>query len=381
MKTIVYMGCDFPSGNAAAIRVAANVFALNNFGYNVIVLSYDHVMPETGIDKYSENITVVHVQYPMGPSSYIKYLFSIKEYVKVLKSLKTEDIDAVITYDQPAISFLRLKKYCSKKKIALICDCAEWHTTVHLRGIAKWIKAIDISLSMRWAYKSADGIIAISNYLEEFYKNKVEVIRIPPLQYHEREHKELSVSHPRKFIYAGVAGRDKDRLDLIIDAFEKVDGEFAFHVFGMEENEFVQQYEGIDIKISKIRERAKIVFYGYVSHDVILHELHNADFSLLIRNTSRKNNAGFPTKFVECVNYGVPVIANEFSDVRYYVEQYELGLLCENIDKLSATLQDAINISDEKLILLKENCINYRGFFYDSYTRELGEFISLICKN
>ena len=61
-----------------------------------------------------------------------------------------------------------------------------------------------------------------------------------------------------------------------------------------------------------------VSFLGRLPHEDSLAYLKSADCSFIIRDDTRTNNAGFPTKFVEAVTVGTDVIASDISDLREY---------------------------------------------------------------
>lgn len=385
MNSILYMGCDIPDGNASAIRVYSNALALRDYGYKVNILSFDHdfQLQQSLYQKEMDGMCIYHAKYPVGAKDFFLYLFEKNTYKKVIDNIiESTKLDAVIVYDQPTISFLRVRSYCHKKDIAYLCDCAEWHSTAHLWGVAKAVKALDISLSMRYAYKKSDGLIAISSFLENYYKLHTKTMRLVPLQYQQIEYlkverKEINI---RTFIYAGTVDRDKDCLDEIISALSEVEQPFKFVVYGLTEQECLDIWPKEKTAIERIRTHAEISFYGRVKHEEVIKQIRASDFTFLIRKSSRKNNAGFPTKFAESIACGIPVISTNFSDVREYITKYKLGLIVEDGFDLVDSIEKAINLSTDELNTIKENCTCYQEFYYKSHVDEIGAFIKKCLK-
>lgn len=385
-KSIVYIGCDIPSGNASSIRVFSNALALRDYGYKVYILSFDHGYSGAYLDEsVVEGITVLRTSHPSTSKEYAKYLVEKDVYLNAIKRIQDEhnEIQAVIAYDQPGISFIRVLNWCRKNRIAYLCDCAEWHTAVHLKGIARMIKELDIFFSMRFAYKLADGVIAISSFLEKYYNDSTKVIRIPPLQ-NEKVSLDVSTNTANdivRFIYAGVPGKDKDCLDIILRAFANVQNQnFGIKIFGLTEQQCVEVWPETEKHIRSIRNGSIISFEGRVPHHVILAETTASDYSLIIRRSSRKNNAGFPTKFAESIECGTPVVANNFSDVFQYIGQNGFGIQVNDIDCLENALTKAITAGADDIRKMKMNCYYSNAFNYKSYTQILGDYVSGIVR-
>ena len=121
----------------------------------------------------------------------------------------------------------------------------------------------------------------------------------------------------------------------------------------------------------------KINFHGRKPHQETLSFVKAADFSFLIRPSTRKNNAGFPTKFGESIACGTPVIASHFSDVAPIVENYSLGILVEDseTDSIKKGLEKVFAMSRDEIKQLKEHCLACKLFDYRTYSDRLGKFI------
>jgi len=92
---------------------------------------------------------------------------------------------------------------------------------------------------------------------------------------------------------------------------------------------------------------------------------------VLLREPSRKNMAGFPTKFAESMTAGVPVIANATSDIANYIQNGKNGFLVDgfNYEQIFKTLQNCIltlnkeNREEMKIYTKRFNsAFDYRGY-------------------
>ena len=72
-----------------------------------------------------------------------------------------------------------------------------------------------------------------------------------------------------------------------------------------------------------------VAFLGRVPHEQSIAYLKGADCSLIIRDSTRTNNAGFPTKFAEAVTVGVDVIATDISDLKIYSKKSNNVMIVE----------------------------------------------------
>ena len=70
-----------------------------------------------------------------------------------------------------------------------------------------------------------------------------------------------------------------------------------------------------------------MVFHGRVPQSMVPKCLAQMDFSVLLRPNARYAEAGFPTKLVESLSAGVPILANPTSDITQYVRDGREGVL------------------------------------------------------
>lgn len=378
-KTIVYLGSNIPDKTPAAVRVFANALALRDYGFNVKIISTD-IDYQNKFDQ-NEGIDTWHLRRAVSTKEWIKYLVGIKPYTTIIDSIG--DVKAVIAYELPSIAFLKLRQYCLRKGIKLICETAEWqkwNNLGNLGRIARFVRVLDINTSMFYAYKRGDGLIVTSNY----FRNKIDcglpILVLPTLQCHRLSiSKQEKVNTVRKFIYAGGMGYGKDMLCEIIRAFGRVgDRPFKFNILGLTKVQYIERFpEDLSLidKINKSEE--KITFWGKVPHNDVLEEVSKSDFALIIRENSHRNNIGFPTKFGESINCGTPVIVSDFSDVAYYTEKYGVGIITET-NNIIKGIKEALDMDDDSLLKMHEKCRNCTAFHYKGHIEEIGNFVKTI---
>lgn len=379
---IVYIGSNIPDKTPAGVRVFANALALRDYGYDVKLISKD-IDCQTDFD-INAGMETWHLSRPRSTKEWISALIDAKSYIHILE--KIGGVQAVIAYELPSIAFLRLQKYCKRKRIKLICETAEWQKWENLGNlgtIGRIVRVLDINFSMRYAYKKGDGLIVTSSYFSKHFKGCKPTLVLPTLQCHKLDFPKLeNVNAVRRFIYAGGMGYGKDMLHEIIYAFSLVEKRaFEFNILGLTQQQYLERFsedEGIINKINQQGERIK--FWGRMSHNEVLEEVRKSDFSLIIRESSRRNNVGFPTKFGESINCGTPVIVSEFSDVVYYTNRYGVGIITK-IDNILQAINDALNIDDSTLLTMHERCRNCTAFYYKGHIDEIGIFVNEILES
>jgi len=249
-----------------------------------------------------------------------------------IRGLDLRSLQAIIVYHGCAPLLLALRRFCRRRRVALIADCTEWYSPSHITGGPFGPFRWDCELRLRWLQKRTDGVIVVSSYLQEYYESAgIPTLRVPPLvDLEERKWDVLPAaridSDTLTLTYGGTPGRK----DLIGNAIRALPG---------------LRQEGIPVRLKLLgpsREaverllndvvvvqetRTSVECLGQVPHEEVPQQLATADFSILQRPDERFAHAGFPTKVVESLSSGVPVLANPTSDIARYIRDGEEGLL------------------------------------------------------
>jgi glycosyltransferase involved in cell wall biosynthesis len=125
--------------------------------------------------------------------------------------------------------------------------------------------------------------------------------------------------------------------------------------------------------------RNNIVFAGKVQQHQVPAYYKTADFSLLFREHNRKNDAGFPTKFVESMAAGVPVIGNLTSDIGNYLLDGHNGFVLDSVhaDMLADLFVRLNDLTEQQLVALKKaaRTTAVQHFDYRIHQEKLNQFI------
>lgn len=385
--TIIYIGgFSLPDKNAAAHRVLSNGKILNKLGYNIVFIDVDNQLnfKKEGILSYKnvQNFDCWSTPYPKSSKQWITYLSSIEYFLKVLE--KYSDVKAVICYNYQALAFMKIKSYCKKNNIKILADCTEWYSTKGNNLLFKIIKGFDSFLRMRIIQKKLDGVIVISRYLQKYYSAIKNVICIPPLVDLSEEKWKTSVNKSNNeginIVYAGSPGKNKDSLNVIIEALSELKyvSNFVFNIMGMTKDQYLKEYKHHKELIKGLKER--LVFHGRLSHTESLKWVKMADFSMFIRENSRMNNAGFPTKFAESISLGTPIVTNETSDLREFLVEGKNGfyLNTHNKELMISKLNIILTLDKNIIKEMKQNCNNSGMFHYEKYIKNFDVIIKEI---
>jgi glycosyltransferase involved in cell wall biosynthesis len=381
--TIIYVGAfRFPDRDAAAKRVLANGYVLRNLGYKVIFAGGEQRESDGGqyfhgfeyysqseLDRGNRSMYQKLKDYKNGGHNTIRWMMDF---------IKSNKIDYVISYNASFIFQMRIYYFCKKNNIKIIGDCTEWYESEHLPG-GKWgLASLDNYLKMKYGFTKIRNLIVISNYLADFYKNKkANLIVIPPLLVTDKIesplfHKGISNSKAKRIIYAGNPGK-KDNLIEIIQVLGRREflNSIQLTIIGVSREEFLRQNE-VEIPMN-------ISFLGRLPYNQVKIQYYNADFSIILRPNKRYANAGFPTKFVESLSFGIPVIATKTSDLDKYLIDGKNGFWAQGNSEgdLLMVLLKVSTLSYNDLAQMKANAYHASlEFDFEHYMLDLGKFIN-----
>ncbi|EIF5084242.1 glycosyltransferase [Clostridium perfringens] len=365
---ILYVGpFIMPDGNAAAHRVLQNakIFNICGFYTTFVELRNGDKEVQEDIRKFCD-YNIWKIKYKSKKDRMWKEKAVIEKIIEYYG-----DVVAIMGYNLPSTVTMLIMNICKKNSIKYLVDCTEWYSTKHMSFFKKPFFALDNFLTMRILNKKADGIIVISTYLENYYKTCKNVIRIPPLVdkeegiWNNRNKKDNNVI---RFIFSGTLRKGKDNLKSCIDSIKKVDNA-VLDIYGVTEEEYYKVYN-----IKKNEKNEKIIFHGFVSHNESISAIKNADYMFLIREASRKNNAGFSTKLVESISAGTAVVGTDTSDLRYLIDRYSCGYIIPY--KLEEMEKGIEEIAKKPRIILTKECTEL--FDYRNYVKNIKHFLKSV---
>lgn len=386
-KTVAIVGrFNFPTGDAASTRVIGVGKILKDLGYDVVFVG--KCMNPNNHDCLSGDFEGFnYFNIPNKPSLANRarqIIFSGKMTVSILEK-KAIKPSIIIYYGNSSTYLKPLLKYTRNKKIKLITDIVEWYDPGQVNG-GKWSPMLwDVNYTIQKLIPKCDGVIAISSFLQNFYNEKgMTTIRVPQL--FDIEDSKWDFDHVTSFnksslnlVYAGVPGK-KDSIDVIIKSVKTIIDQghsIKLHLFGPNPDQIkdvLGSDQGLVNDLSGV-----IVFHGRINHDKIPFNLAKADFSVLIRPDMRYAHAGFPTKFVESLAAGVPVIANLTSDIGFYLHEESNGFIVNDnsVEQLVDTLSKAIKINEITKIKMKENAKDeaLNSFYYKNHIDRFKDFL------
>lgn len=373
-RNILYIGgFELPDKNAAAHRVLANSKAIRDNGHNVILAGVDRNAVNSGAFLV-QGFKCYSLKYPTSFYQWINYLVSIRSSLRIIKE---NNIDTIICYNYQSIAFFRLLQYAKKKRIQIYADCTEWYEPSG-NLVFKLIKSVDVNLRMKYIQTRLNGLIVISDYLEEYYQRKgvTNIINVPPLvDLSDKKWPVLADDTAKEnslynFIYSGSPGSgNKDKLGLVVENLKSYHitekKKIIFNIVGITEEEYVKSFNN---NVSLSWDYNFIKFHGRISHLDSLYLLAQADFSIFFRENNLTNRAGFPTKFVESISAGTPVITNASSNLQEYFSNDTkfIGLLTINLvpNQIKKVLEQALEMNLKDIRAFKLKCFDSKLFNY-----------------
>lgn len=373
MKKALYIGgfC-MPDGNAAAQRVLGVAKLLRLCDYDVRFCGLSKKIKSGGEDGAIDDFKYCNYPYPTTPATWLKYLFG-RDYA--IHEIDTYKPQVVILYNHPAFAIERIATYCHKKGIKVIADITEWYEPSGNRVFCA-IKSYDTNRRMTHSHLKLDGLICISSYLAEYYRNHgANVIELPPLvDLRQPKWHQTIESRPDeiKMVYAGSPGATKDRLDLILKALDEIvptlSQSFRFDIIGITEEQYRNTW-------SDAHKRKYVVFNGRRPHEEVIKKLLEADFQIFLRPDTLPNRAGFPTKFVETISSGSLPITNLSSNLSNHLIDGHNGFVISSLDQsaIKATLSNALTKSAIQIEEMKRS-VNRHEFDFSKYLNQFEIF-------
>jgi len=180
-------------------------------------------------------------------------------------------------------------------------------------------------------------------------------------------------------VYAGSPGSGgKDRLDKIINVVVEINKQTTFrinlNIIGITKLEYFDLFVD-DIIPQNIDEY--ISFKGRFSHVDTLSEVNKADYQIFVRDKNLTNMAGFPTKFVESISCGTPVLTNSLSNIEEYFIPGKMGFLLDisSTKNLRISLIEAITKSRDSIQEMKNYCKSNQIFDYRNFIKPFFTFL------
>ena len=403
MKTVIYIG-NFKAGimDAQTQLIIGNCRILEELGYQPVLIGNDPTLANPQDIFPSENqiqgYPCFNISFSKGVRDLVKARRIHSQIQRVLNRY-ADGLHAVICYGSPAfgIELYFLKNWCRRHGVRFLANVVDLSATNHGTPIQKFIKTLDRRIIEGTIIKNADGIIAVSEYIDRFYRKHTSVptVILPPLK-DTREI--LPPNCPEnditRIVYIGVPfpldGRKmeedayKDRIDLFIDLLCSIRDRvppFRLDLYGLTREQYLNT---VTRHTALLEAHGDILhFHGRISHEESLKCFAEADFSVLFRVKNRMTMAGFSSKLVESISCGTPVILTDTSDCLSYLRDGETCFLLdpEDPDASRERLTEVLNLPRQDIWQKKQQCYASRIFDYRNYIEKMDHFLRQLQDN
>lgn len=363
----------YPNGDAGSVRQAALSKLLVVEGYHVTV---------AGMGAPTD-FQLVQAE----PADYISFrharanaLGRVQNYAKFRGNLRRfvlgfQKIDLMLAVDLPPLALFWVKKYAKRNQIPLIFDSVEWYSAEEFRlGKLDVFYQINNLYNTRWIAPPSK-VIAISTYLQTHFQARgLDAIRIPAvLDVQAMPCRKTAPTDTVVFLYAGSPGK-KDWLAQITQAYAMLPQALLrttqLRLVGVSAEQLCSVCSAAEETVRRLGERLQCL--GRVPRHEVLRQLEQADFTVLLRPQKlRYAKAGFPTKVVESLASGTPVISNLTSDLSMYLRDMENGIVVtdDTVQAMAHAMERAARLSAEKRLQMQqlarstaEECFDFRCY-------------------
>jgi len=396
---VAYVGpFMFPTGQAGSRRVYGVASSLVQAGYHVVVGSGEPLPKTRVIHHNKKGGSLSYLGLSEIPDDNLSKVGKITKWLIMLGDQTIKWLDAqnpkpthVILYGSHSSFIIRLLSWCRRHQVALILDLVEWYDPSHVSGGILGPINVSTQLALRMLNTKSDGVIAISTYLENYYrKHKCNTLRVPVTL----DTKKITANTSRRrnplqpitLAYTGVPGK-KDLINEVIEAILQLDQtgqRLQLIMAGPQEREILQLPAFRSRGYSLLPDSIKTV--GQKSHQKALKLVENADFMPLLRPLQRFAQAGFPTKVAESLAVGTPVICNITSDLGDYIHDGKEGLICQDysVDAFKIALERVLSLSSAQISEMRRaaRVQAEQSFDYRVYAQPLARFFEEVkqCK-
>jgi len=298
---------------------------------------------------------------------------------ELLREKKNNKTDAIIYYSELPVPAIILYLITRIKHILFLKEESEI-PEVYLGSMNLFQKFLFKKLH----YSLFDGLLLMTNALIHYFriekKSKTPFLHVPMTVNFNRFSLIRKDGKIIQYIaYCGALNDKKDGINILIDAFARIAGEFPLinlYLIGEASTQEEQDHYINQVNLHKLSDR--VVFTGRVSKDKIPQLLSNATMLVLPRPISRQSEAGFPTKLGEYLSTGKPVVATKVGEIPDYLTDEVNAFMAEpgSVDSLTSKLR-AVLIDYESAKTIGENGKKtvIESFNYQIQTKNILNFI------
>ncbi len=371
----------YPEGDAGAVRQHSFAKIFQTLGFKPIVIG---IGSSTGFKKSTyDGVVFYSVRYAFKNVFFrflgrLLFAYHVK---KIIARIHPGTIKGILVVSGGNCLFRDIEKFCISNEIPLYHDSVEWYSASEFKKGEKDRAYIANDTLNTCVINESYKVFAISRFLSDYFSSrKIPSLRVPVIMDLDRiKYDKIEPEGAIKIVYAGAVG-GKDNLVEVVKAIECLDRNISeniqFFIIGISQ----EQYENAFGKVKKDLINRSIFFVGRVPRASVFDYLKKADFTILLRpEQERYAKAGFPTKVVESLASGTPVICNFTSDLNLYLKDGYNSVIVDSCsrDACADALRRVVKLSLEER--LKMRCSARKtaeeNFNWKLYVEPISKFI------
>ncbi|MBI2024659.1 MAG: glycosyltransferase family 4 protein [Candidatus Harrisonbacteria bacterium] len=221
---------------------------------------------------------------------------------------------------------------------------------------------------LKWAYKKADKIVAVSN------NTKKEILKIIPnlkievinhgVDYEKFQSLNPKLLYPKPYVLSVGAWKPRKGFDYSISAFEKLKDKFPdlkYVIVSKAPEEIKQKYD-------------RVVFLENVSEKELISLYKNAELFILLPQDDNKDIEGFGLVFLEAAACGLPIIASLGTSAEDAVKDNGILVDSKDIQEVAKAISEIVRNEDKKT-LMSENSVKLAKAM--SWRRAVGDYLKI----
>jgi glycosyltransferase involved in cell wall biosynthesis len=232
-----------------------------------------------------------------------------------------------------------------------------------------------------------DGLIVISENIMEFYKNKGakpdRMMYLPALvdmAQQEGALQPVDLIRGKKYFLNSGSFEEKEGIYLVMDAFAMVSRSCDEILLVFTGNPPTDKKSQVEQKAGELGITDKLIFTGYLTRDELYWCYKHSVALLCCRRQSAFASYGFPTKLVEYLASGQPVIATDVGEVNRYLKDEVNAFIAqaESVDSIAQAMTRVLNMGvDANAIGQQGKKLAEQLFDYRSYTKALTRLLNV----
>ncbi len=399
-RRVVFVGeYVMPEGTPAALRATGLARALSEAGYDCQIGAAEigeggRWLPRGAVRTF-HGLGVTSMAEYGGPRStkLARAIGGLANYgaatARWLGGMSTTDVAAVVAMGGYTPLALRLLRWRGTTGVPLIVDIVDWYDPWHCIGGPFGPFRLQVEFALRVLYKHANGVIAVSSWLERYYTGAGRrSVRVPPTvdpdepKWVRARERRDHASPELNLCYAGTPGK-KDDVPMVVEGISRArscGADARLMLVGPSADEIAFRLGDKRYLLAELG--SAIRFLNRQPHAELPGLIATADFTVLMRPDKRYANAGFPTKLVESLASGVPVIANETSDIGWAVRDGREWLRVDDYsaDSLAAAIMRAaaFDPGQRSAMRVAAEARVREVFDFRGYATPLAEFVEAV---